>query len=322
MDPMNPTSTKCLCTVCSGHIAFDAGNSGETVTCPHCGMDTVLYLPRPTTIPEPPPIPQTPSDHPKTPIPAKGDYYCQVCGSVGKPKKFTPGSLLLEIVLWLLIIVPGVIYSFWRLSSRRKVCSVCRSPNIIPATSPNALRALAHTPLALFCVLCAISGLAQTGSPEEQYFYMSHGITPPHLRTNTRPGVALKPLQARPTTPPKAEYRTITNQLFNVTLSQAFVPVRGRCAETFPGGIVVAKDRKEAVITERHVNPPQLAGSIGGTPLQKTSYVTVGTDYKVVLHAPATVAGADVAVKAVRIGATNYLDHTVPLYDCGIPAQR
>lgn len=305
---------RCLCTVCSGHIAFDPAHAGETVTCPHCGMDTVLYLQRPTSIPEPPPIPHTPRDRPKTPIPAKGDYYCQVCGSVGKPRKFTPGSLLLEIVLWLLIIIPGIIYSFWRLSSRRKVCSVCRSPNIIPATSPNALRAIGTTTAGL--LLCTICAIGQTTSDQ---FAARYGQKRPE---NGVSGIALKPLQSRPTTPPKAEYRMITNQLFNATLSQSFELLRGRCDSAFPGGIVVSKDRKEAVTTVHNVNPPQLAGSIGGTPLQKTSYVTVGTDYKVVLHAPATVAGADVAVKAVRIGTTNYLDHTVPLYDCGIPVQR
>ncbi len=261
---------KCLCTVCSGHIAFAAGNSGET--------------------------------------------YCQVCGSVGKPKKFTPGSLLLEIVLWLLIIVPGVIYSFWRLSSRRAVCSVCRSPNIIPATSPNALRAIGTTTVVLCLSTACVMG--QTASDQ---FAARYGQK---RQENSVSGVTLRPIQSRPTTPPKAEYRTITNQLFNVTLSQSFELVRGRCDSAFPGGIVVAKDRKEAVTTVHDVNPPQIAGSIGGTPLQKTAYVTVGTDYKAVLHAPDTVAGADISLKAVRIGTTNYLDRTVPLYDYGIPARR
>jgi hypothetical protein len=34
---------KCNCTACSEHIEFDADHAGNTVNCPHCGMETVLY---------------------------------------------------------------------------------------------------------------------------------------------------------------------------------------------------------------------------------------------------------------------------------------
>ena len=42
---------------------------------------------------------------------------CTVCGSVGFPKKVTPGSFLVELGLWIFFILPGVIYSVWRLSA-------------------------------------------------------------------------------------------------------------------------------------------------------------------------------------------------------------
>lgn len=61
---------------------------------------------------------------------------CRDCGSMGKPKSDTPGSILIEIVLWICFIVPGLIYSLWRLSRRRKVCAVCGSANIVPVDSP------------------------------------------------------------------------------------------------------------------------------------------------------------------------------------------
>ena len=38
-------ATKCRCNVCSSHISFDRADAGLTVTCPHCGMDTMLYVP-------------------------------------------------------------------------------------------------------------------------------------------------------------------------------------------------------------------------------------------------------------------------------------
>lgn len=35
----------CSCGTCSGHIEFEAERAGETVQCPHCGIDTLLYVP-------------------------------------------------------------------------------------------------------------------------------------------------------------------------------------------------------------------------------------------------------------------------------------
>ncbi len=36
---------KCACNNCSAFIEFPAHGLGETITCPHCGMDTVLFKP-------------------------------------------------------------------------------------------------------------------------------------------------------------------------------------------------------------------------------------------------------------------------------------
>ncbi|HYC90599.1 MAG TPA: hypothetical protein VEO54_15390 [Thermoanaerobaculia bacterium] len=71
---------------------------------------------------------------------------CANCGSVDKTKSFTPGSILLEIVAWCLLLIPGILYSFWRLSARRKVCAVCGSPNLVPAESPVGRRLMAEKP--------------------------------------------------------------------------------------------------------------------------------------------------------------------------------
>lgn len=67
---------------------------------------------------------------------------CLACGSVAKPKLFTPGNILIELVLWILFIVPGVIYSLWRHGSRRYVCRVCGAQEIVPTTSPFGKEAL------------------------------------------------------------------------------------------------------------------------------------------------------------------------------------
>src|SRR5262249_43571212 len=38
--------TRCICSVCSGHLEFDSDLAGETIQCPHCGMPTILFIPR------------------------------------------------------------------------------------------------------------------------------------------------------------------------------------------------------------------------------------------------------------------------------------
>ena len=37
---------KCSCNHCSGHVEFDASHAGQVVACPHCGMETVLFVPQ------------------------------------------------------------------------------------------------------------------------------------------------------------------------------------------------------------------------------------------------------------------------------------
>jgi hypothetical protein len=55
--PWNPKAmnAKCNCNQCSGHIEFDDTQAGATVPCPHCGMDTRLYIP---PIAAPPSVPR------------------------------------------------------------------------------------------------------------------------------------------------------------------------------------------------------------------------------------------------------------------------
>lgn len=71
------------------------------------------------------------------------DMYCQNCGTIGRPKKRVKGSIWIEIVLWLAVILPGLIYSIWRLTTKEKVCPSCGAPNMIPVDSPKARAQLA-----------------------------------------------------------------------------------------------------------------------------------------------------------------------------------
>jgi len=52
-ETQNPKWTVCSCTNCGEHLEFDPENAGETITCPHCGKQTVLFLPEPPKAPQP-----------------------------------------------------------------------------------------------------------------------------------------------------------------------------------------------------------------------------------------------------------------------------
>lgn len=65
------------------------------------------------------------------------DYdICTRCGTYGLFKEQTKGYLAIEIILWCLMILPGMIYTIWRLTTRRKYCSKCGSDQVIPLQSP------------------------------------------------------------------------------------------------------------------------------------------------------------------------------------------
>lgn len=63
-------------------------------------------------------------------------YICTQCGRQGKPALITKGSIFIEIVLWLMFLLPGLIYSIWRHASRVKGCPDCKTPTMIKTDSP------------------------------------------------------------------------------------------------------------------------------------------------------------------------------------------
>ena len=67
---------------------------------------------------------------------------CTQCGFIGQPSHATKGSGLIEVVLWLTFIIPGIIYSIWRRSSPSQVCSKCKSQTLIPVDAPKAKKIL------------------------------------------------------------------------------------------------------------------------------------------------------------------------------------
>lgn len=64
------------------------------------------------------------------------DKVCRDCGSVATPVCKTRGAFLIELILWLCFLVPGLIYSVWRLSTRYDACGACGGVHLVPIDSP------------------------------------------------------------------------------------------------------------------------------------------------------------------------------------------
>ncbi len=71
--------------------------------------------------------------------------FCMMCGVSAPTRRSTLGSFGVEIILWLFFVIPGLIYSVWRRSTRAWACTNCGSRSVVPPHSPAALRASAGT---------------------------------------------------------------------------------------------------------------------------------------------------------------------------------
>jgi len=72
-------------------------------------------------------------------------YVCLNCGAVDRPKALVKGNMAIEILLWIFFIVPGLIYSIWRMTGGGgKVCRVCGSKDILPENSPKGRAMIAE----------------------------------------------------------------------------------------------------------------------------------------------------------------------------------
>ena len=61
---------------------------------------------------------------------------CKDCGTVAEPKTKARGSMAVEVILWLCFLVPGLIYSVWRLANKYESCPACGGEKLLPLGSP------------------------------------------------------------------------------------------------------------------------------------------------------------------------------------------
>ena len=67
------------------------------------------------------------------------ELICSNCGTAcyaGDVDYKNKGSFLIEVVLWLCFLVPGLIYSIWRRSNLEKLCPKCGSSALMPLDTP------------------------------------------------------------------------------------------------------------------------------------------------------------------------------------------
>ena len=75
---------------------------------------------------------------------------CLHCGHEGPARIVSKGHWAVEAGLWLVLIIPGLIYSIWRFSTQRQACGSCAHARLAKPQSPAAraklsdLRSVVH----------------------------------------------------------------------------------------------------------------------------------------------------------------------------------
>lgn len=70
-------------------------------------------------------------------------HVCTKCEEQVKPTRQQPGSFLMEIFLWLFFLLPGFIYSLYRMFNTFYGCPNCHSKDVVVLSSKRAKRILA-----------------------------------------------------------------------------------------------------------------------------------------------------------------------------------
>ena len=63
-------------------------------------------------------------------------HVCAACGSKTRPRKHCPGSIVIEVAIWIMFLPVGLLYSIWRHTKKIEICRECRSPEIYYAATP------------------------------------------------------------------------------------------------------------------------------------------------------------------------------------------
>lgn len=63
-------------------------------------------------------------------------HICTTCGAESGLSRRRRGNGFLELILWLAVIVPGILYTAWRNMEDVRLCRTCGKETMIPLNSP------------------------------------------------------------------------------------------------------------------------------------------------------------------------------------------
>jgi hypothetical protein len=62
-------------------------------------------------------------------------YICKHCGYEGEAKRQKRGSRGVEIFLWTVLLIPGPLYTIWRMTGKSKECPNCERQGFVKSSS-------------------------------------------------------------------------------------------------------------------------------------------------------------------------------------------
>lgn len=71
------------------------------------------------------------------------EFICRMCRHIGPLELNKKGKLSIETILWVLFLIPGLVYSIWRRTGRWFACPDGGSYHLVPLRSPMGRDALA-----------------------------------------------------------------------------------------------------------------------------------------------------------------------------------
>lgn len=126
------------CPVCGENL------KDGTNFCRLCGAKLADFKPVENDLPPPPK--HVPYVEPKKIGPITPPIIrCPNCDYVGEGRVRVYGSMLIEIILWMFLVIPGLIYSIWRMSNTRIICSQCEFQNVVTERGGGAYYLVFHS---------------------------------------------------------------------------------------------------------------------------------------------------------------------------------
>ena len=121
----------------------------DSVNCQHCGLRIAPYTEEERRV-YVQSLQSNAGDSADNENPPRDDSHrdmamaiCANCLYQGSPVTRTKGSFWIEVLLWTFIL-PGLIYTVWRLTTRERVCPKCEHPHMIPLDTPVGQRLAKH----------------------------------------------------------------------------------------------------------------------------------------------------------------------------------